>query len=80
MFNFLKKLFGTDDNYEAKYKAALEKFTESDNPYDVRLAFIFAANRNSTLQWDEIDKWMKTEGFEKEKMRDSIVRFEALLK
>ena len=80
MLDTLKRFFGFTDDYEVKYKAALELFDKSNNEYDVALAQIFKLNRDNTLHMDKVFEWMEQPGFDKEKMRDSINRFHALIK
>ena len=75
MFNFLKNLFKPDAAYEDRFQAALRKFADSDNVYDVKLATLMAQSRTNTLDWVEVDAWIATKGIEKEKMRDSVNRF-----
>jgi len=74
MFNFFKKLFSNDD-YDNRFKAALEKFADSDNIYDVKLALIMAKSRNNNVDWGEVEEWWNATGFEKEQMKDSLSRF-----
>jgi hypothetical protein len=74
MFNFLKNLFSSRD-YEKRFMATVEKFSNSDNIYDVKLALIMMKCHNKNIDWDEVDEWLSAKNVTKEKMLDSLNRF-----
>jgi len=80
MFNWIKNLFGDNGAYERKFKAAVDIFSESTNPYDVRVANIMAMAHQNKVDNKMLDEIMATPNLDRTKFRESILRFEALIK
>jgi len=79
MLNFLKKIFGSNDDYEKKFLTVVNKFLSSNDPYDVKVGSIMTASHNLKFTVNDIDGVLNDPTLDRAKFKDSLIRFQAEL-